>query len=638
MGSNNSCQWENCKNEAFGVCGCNKQKYCVTCFELHKDSNPKIPHEFATFNGVSLEVSDQPITMKSLILTKLIYRSPEGLTEVHEGRIKDRLGKYAIKIMHCMNDSDLAKKQKESEMQLNMKHPNICECKAAFRDETFQSGCRFVIVMEFSEEGDLEQEIEKRKLKKHPWSESELMSHFTELINAFAYLQDNNLTHGDIKPRNLYQTTEGKLKIGDFGESKQSMQALVTQTYQVTGTVVYFSPLLFGAYLDIIKGKNLNGNVRHNPIKSDVYSLGLSFLHMASLNKPTELNNLEIGIDTLQSNVDKAIAKLNYPETTKILLQRMLQVLENKRHDFKQLRAYLNPSSARSLEGVSNEEVPKAKASQIQKSSEPRLISISQIQGKANLMDQNEKLAILNSHRFQSSSRAVLYRDSVIITGGLKNSKCVFKIIVSTCAATKLMDMNEGRSWHTLLYHEDQLYVIGGRSDAKEPMKSVEILDTMQEDISKENWKRGIDMQSPRENTSAISYEGKIFVVGGSQKEVNRWTPMNSIEIFVNGSWEFYGNYLDSPCSGVGLIVNKQGLILIVGGSREKGTHSNEIFVYDPNSMNKPVKSEQTLQEADIFSSQSSMILNGKLALMGSLIGCHLYEDAIGRWDVKWYK
>ena len=67
----------------------------------------------------------------------------------------------------------------------------------------------------------------------------------TELIDAFGYMQDNNMIHGDIKPRNLFIASDGNLKIGDFGASMKGMEALVTKTYHVTGTVVYFSPLLY---------------------------------------------------------------------------------------------------------------------------------------------------------------------------------------------------------------------------------------------------------------------------------------------------------------------------------------------------------------------------------------------------------
>ena len=358
--------------------------------------------------------------------------------------IKDRPGKYAAKIMYCRGEIELKKKQKESDLQMKLTHPNICTFKAAFLDETYQSGYKFVIVMEFSENGDMEEEIDKRKFRKTPWSEGELLNHMTQLIDAFAYLQESNLTHGDIKPRNLYLASDGRIKIGDFGESKQSMQALVTRTYQVSGTVIYFSPLLFTAYLDIIKGKNSTGNARHNPIKSDAYSLGLSFLHMASLSKPTELNNLEIGEESLQQKVDKAISKLSYSDNIKNLLLLMLQVKEVKRYDFKQLRNHLNPSVSKEVPSESQHRLQRRDT--LNRVQSFKLIAISQTQGKAYVLEGNNKLLTLNSTRFQSSSRAVLFKESAIITGGLKSSKSVFAINLITCAATKMKDMIEGRS------------------------------------------------------------------------------------------------------------------------------------------------------------------------------------------------
>ena len=53
-------------------------------------------------------------------------------------------------------------------MQMNMKHPNICSCLGAFVDESYTGGFKYVIVMEFSENGDLEQEIDLR-LYRNPW-------------------------------------------------------------------------------------------------------------------------------------------------------------------------------------------------------------------------------------------------------------------------------------------------------------------------------------------------------------------------------------------------------------------------------------------------------------------------------------
>lgn len=632
MGSKTSCQGLNCSEIYIGTCKCSGERYCRKCYESHRYELQNVPHSLISPSNTILPDEPQAITMKSITLTKLIYRSPEGSTEVHEGTIKFRPGKYAIKIMHCMNEADLAKKQKESEMQMNMKHPSICECISAFRDETYTSGCRFVIVMEFSEDGDIEQDIEKRKLKKNPWNEGEIMGHFTQLIEAFAFMQDNNLTHGDVKPRNLYLPADGKIKIGDFGESKQSMQALVTQTYQVTGTVIYFSPLLFEAYLNIIKGKNLKGEVRHNPIKSDVFSLGLSFLHMASLNKPTELNNLELGIDILQTNIEKAISKLQYSDNVKNLLSKMLQVQESKRYDFKQLRNFLNPEP----ETKNLQTLIKSK-SILNKGSKALIVTISQVQGIALLLDCKYKVSKLNSHRFQSSARAILWNDSVIITGGLKNNKNVFKINIATCAATKLQDMHKGRAWHTLLLHQDAFYVIGGRDEEKKTIDECEKIMVNTDDIVNENWIVENRLVLGRENATGISVNDRIYIFGGSFKNGNKWQLMDSVEVYYKRTWELLTIRIPKPASGIGLACPDKETIWLVGGNLDKGSMSKSIYLFNVNAPNQSEEMEESkisAEEEDYFNSQASFIEeNGDMFMLGNhMNGFHKYEHVTNTW------
>jgi len=55
-------------------------------------------------------------------------------------------------------------------------------------DESHKSGFKFVLVMEFSEYGDIEHEIDLRRLKRDYWRETDVMKHMTELIDAFATL------------------------------------------------------------------------------------------------------------------------------------------------------------------------------------------------------------------------------------------------------------------------------------------------------------------------------------------------------------------------------------------------------------------------------------------------------------------
>lgn len=483
MGAKNSCEMKWCSNSAEYVCQCKNLKICAECIDKHTASSSD-RHTMTPLNNAKPQAQNAniPLSVSSLVFTRNIYRSPEGSTEVFEGRVVHRPDKVAIKVMYCRNEGELRKKQQEAKLQMAMNHPNICSCLGHFIDENFEPGFKFLIVMEFSENGDLEQDIEYRKIRNDFWPELEILNHWSEIIDAFAYLQEKNMTHGDVKPRNLFLASNGKLKIGDFGESRQSMQALVTKTYQVTGTVMYFSPKLFKEYLEIIKGKNMRGDVRHNPIKSDVYSLGLTFLHMASLNKPSDLNNLDVGIDNLQKQVERAIAKLIYSEKVKILLAHMLCVQENKRWDFKQLKHHLTQSDTEH-ETVEVSKQPETHTSSqaavkhVQRNVGQILISLAQVPGRAYIYDLiKRKISSLNSHRFQSSSRVSITEAGVIVTGGLKNSNSAFLINLTTRDSTKLEDMNESRAWHAVTILENELYVLGGRNpERKDPIKSVEV-------------------------------------------------------------------------------------------------------------------------------------------------------------------
>lgn len=636
MGGRNSCQGKRCREEPYGICECKSIMLCALCFEIHKEENPKTVHKFILMKEPvqGSQGEEKPITWKSLIFLKKIYKSPEGTTEVHEAMVKDRPGKYAVKVMYCKNEAQLQKKQKESALQMKLSHPNICMCRAAFLDTTYKSGFKFVILMDFSENGDMDEEINKRMLHKSPWTELEIFNHITQLIDAFAYLQAANLTHGDIKPKNLYLASDGRIKIGDFGESKQSLQVLVTRTYQVAGTVIYFSPLLFRAYLDIIKGKNSSGDVRHNPIKSDVFSLGLSFLHMASLTRPIELNDLDIGEDILQQKIERIIGRIEYSDKLKNLLRMMLQVKESKRCDFVSLNEFLHPT-----ELVKTPENPykQIRRESSLRSQEFKLIATSQTQGKAYALDVNGKLTTFNNNKFQSSSRVILCKESAIVTGGLKNSKSVFRINLATCTAVKLNDMQESRSWHSLLWFNKAIFAIAGRSDQKEPLASTEKL-SFTEDSFTGLWETAESLEIGRENATAICMNDCVYVIGGSYKVGGRLTLMDGIEKYEGNLWKCIAVKLPYPMSGVGAVFNENGVLIIVGGTREKGVVGNEAFEINVEKLEITHNPRLNIIENDFFGSQSAMAVDTKLYLMGSLAGCHMFDGNLHQWEVIKYK
>ena len=55
---------------------------------------------------------------------------------MHEGEIRG-IGKVAIKVMFCRNDTELNKKKIEADLHAGLNHPNICFYYTSFLDENF---------------------------------------------------------------------------------------------------------------------------------------------------------------------------------------------------------------------------------------------------------------------------------------------------------------------------------------------------------------------------------------------------------------------------------------------------------------------------------------------------------------------
>lgn len=365
MGINSSCQEEWCVKPAEMYCECIKKSYCSPCFLKHMSRTSESPHKAYSTNPKS-----DAITYKILK-----YLKSDKSTEVYDGAINSV--EVIIKIQYFTSKRDLNRKQEEAALQRSTKHPHICKCIKSYIDETYTSGFKFVMVMEKAIK-DLDEEINDRILKGTFWTEVELCTHLANLVDALAFMQANSLAHRDIKPANILLFPMNVLKLADFGLSIEQ-EGLETSTgLTVVGTLLYLSPKLTKAYNDIQNGVNTSGTVNHNPYKSDMYSLGLTFLYMASLTEPAGLNyNIE-GTTYLKHRIAKTIELLKYSQEFKNIISMMLEIDENQRVDFLALQSFLKPHSEPIIMSLDVSEIPVRDTSEEEEIS-PLALSLPQI-------------------------------------------------------------------------------------------------------------------------------------------------------------------------------------------------------------------------------------------------------------------
>ncbi|CAG9326763.1 unnamed protein product [Blepharisma stoltei] len=244
-------------------------------------------------------------------------------------RSKGRLN-VAIKRYSSTQRENIEKFNEEGEMLKKLSGLNV-KCFLKYYGhfiEKIEEKYMLFIVMEFCER-DLMQEITKRKEEERPFTEEELRDNIYELLNGFSSLEQIKIVHRDIKPHNIFIGQDG-MKIGDFNIAK-SQTEVTTRTVSermLQGTQGYFSPEIEESIRTKVKAKI-------HPWKSDVYSLGLTFLQMITF-KSVSTYNARGSAEALAEELDK----LQY-EWLKVMLQNMLRADYRERRSFKKLMAFV---------------------------------------------------------------------------------------------------------------------------------------------------------------------------------------------------------------------------------------------------------------------------------------------------------
>jgi len=232
---------------------------------------------------------------------------------------------FALKEIECKSLREANRVKDEPFKLCQVHHQSIVTCYGFYFHETKIKSIKVGIIMEYVKYPNLGEVLNKKFRSREYWKESDLIEIAHNMIKVLAYMQREGIAHRDLKPENIFSLPANQIKLTDMGESKMPIHDEEFAT--IRGTPRYLSPIL------VVARQNKQRNVTHNIYKSDVFSLGLIMIEMASLLNITDLNNFSKGGESKTKNRIKQL-KVLYTKNLLSLLETLLTYDEAKRPDF----------------------------------------------------------------------------------------------------------------------------------------------------------------------------------------------------------------------------------------------------------------------------------------------------------------
>ena len=262
-----------------------------------------------------------------------------GMGEVYRARDEHLARDVAIKVLPpgTLGDESARKRfHKEALTLSQLNHPNI----ATIHDFDTQQGVDF-LVMEYIPGITLSEKIAGR-----PLPEKDVLRLGLQLAEGLAAAHEHGVVHRDLKPGNLQVTSDGRLKILDFGLAKLRFPVTasaptesLSETHAMAGTLPYMAPeQLLGEAIDA---------------RTDIYAAGLVLYEMAVGQRPfAEVGSAQlIGAILRQAPVQPSLLNSRVSqELERIILKCVEKSPENRYQSAKEiavdLRRLAIPSSA----------------------------------------------------------------------------------------------------------------------------------------------------------------------------------------------------------------------------------------------------------------------------------------------------
>ncbi len=221
----------------------------------------------------------------------------------------------------------------EAQAASSLEHHNICTI-----HEIGQEDDQLYVVMACYEGQTLRDRIGQGRLEI-----PEAVQITIQIAQGLAKAHHLGITHRDIKPSNIFITSDGIVKIIDFGLAKLAGQTRVTRAGTTPGTVAYMSP-------EQARGEDVDP-------RSDLWSLGVIFYEMVSGKLPFAGGHEQALIHAILNERPSSIRKAlpSVPVVLERALSRALQRDPSRRYpsademqeDLKRCQEALRPEAGR---------------------------------------------------------------------------------------------------------------------------------------------------------------------------------------------------------------------------------------------------------------------------------------------------
>jgi len=260
-----------------------------------------------------------------------------GMGEVYRAR-DDQLDRdVALKVLPTgalIDEATRKRFRQEALILAKLNHPNI-----AIIHEFGSQGRVDFLVMELISGKSL-----KEILSQGPLPERQIQRLGLQLADALAVAHQHNIVHSDLKPANIMVTSDGRIKVLDFGLAKLVQEASLDAAQSSTkgdagpGTLPYMAP-------EQVKGESVDA-------RTDVYAAGAVLYEMTTGQRPfLETSSAQL-MNAILHKAPRPPRELNQQLSSgmqAIVLKALEKVPADRQHSIQELRAELQGLSPRAL-------------------------------------------------------------------------------------------------------------------------------------------------------------------------------------------------------------------------------------------------------------------------------------------------